>query len=111
MKIRYFLTALLLFFILFHFTKGAIIEIKNPLNATSFEALISSILNFLKTVSLVVGPIILVVAGYFFVTSMGDPQKVSQAKKMVIYTLIGVLIIVLAEGIVNVIKSVFQTKK
>jgi len=53
-------------------------------------------------------PAVIIIAGYFFVTSAGDPAKVSQAKKMVLYALIGLLIIGMAKGIVTLIKGVFQ---
>jgi len=82
--------------------------ITNPIEADTFEELIDAIINFLWMFGIAVVPAVIIIAGYFFVTSAGDPAKVSQAKKMVLYALIGLLIIGMAKGIVTLIKGVFQ---
>lgn len=82
--------------------------IQNPLCAKDFPSLINAIIDFLWTFALAVVPIVIIIAGYFFVTSAGDPAKVSQAKKMVLYALIGLLIIGCSKGIVALIQKVFK---
>lgn len=64
--------------------------------------------NLVKTVlTLVFGVIgalavfFVVVGGFKFVTSSGDPQAVSKARGTVIYAVIGLAVAVLAEVIVN----------
>lgn len=86
------------------------VTIINPLKWDTIEELINAIINFLWAFALVVVPIVIVIAGYFFVTSMGDPAKVSQAKKMVLYALIGLLVIGFSKGIIAVIQEVLKRR-
>jgi len=44
--------------------------------------------------------IIVVVAGFMYVTSGGDPGKISNAKDAIIYALIGVVITIIAQAII-----------
>lgn len=82
----------------------------NPLTAKDFPSLINNIIDFLWKFGIAVVPIVIIIAGYYFVTSMGDPAKISQAKKMILYALIGLLIIGMSKGIVVLIQEVFKTK-
>ena len=82
--------------------------IENPIEADTFEELINAIIDFMWMFGIAVVPMVIIIAGYFFVTSMGDPAKVSQAKKMVLYALIGLLIIGMAKGIVTLIQEIFK---
>lgn len=82
------------------------IEITNPLQWDTFEELINAIIDGLWTISLVLVPIMIIIAGYFFVTSAGEPDKINNAKKMVLYTMIGFLIITMAKGMIVFLKEV-----
>ena len=85
------------------------INIPNPINATSFEALIGSITNFIFVVCLALSSLMIVIAGYYFITSSGDPKKVDTAKKIILYTLIGLGIIFFAKAAVSILKAVLGT--
>jgi beta-lactamase regulating signal transducer with metallopeptidase domain len=82
--------------------------IENPVEAETFEELINAIIDFLWMFGIAVVPMVIIIAGYFFVTSAGDPAKVTQAKNMILYALIGLLIIGMAKGIVTLIQEVFK---
>jgi hypothetical protein len=99
--------ALLTIFSFINFA-NAQIAIKNPLKYDTIEQLINAIINFLFTLALVVVPLVIVVAGYFFITSEGDPVKVAKARQMVIYALVGLLIIAASKGIIAVIEKVIK---
>lgn len=45
--------------------------------------------------------LLIVIAGLRYVLSQGDPTKIAEAKKMIIYTLAGVVVITLAATIVR----------
>ena len=67
------------------------------------------VLNISADISLLVGyaAIIFVIwGGYKYIMSTGEPQKVAQAKQMIMNALIGLVIAVLATVIVNTIISV-----
>lgn len=81
-------------------------KIENPLNATSFDAVLDKLINFIFWVGITVAPVMLIIAGFMLVTAMGDPMKVDRAKKMILYTLIGLAIVILAKGLIAVLKSI-----
>lgn len=48
-----------------------------------------------------IGLILMLIAGLRYIMSQGDPAKIAQAKNMVIYTLIGVVVSALAWSITS----------
>ena len=65
-------------------------------------------LNWIFTALIIVAAIMLIYAGFIYVTAGGDPGKVKTALNQVIYALIGVAIGVLAKGLIYMI-CVFVT--
>jgi len=72
------------------------------------EAKITVIGNWIFTILLAVASIFLIVAGFFFITAQGDPQKITTARQMLINALIGVGVALSARGMVAVIDSVLR---
>ncbi|MFH1841308.1 MAG: TrbC/VirB2 family protein [Candidatus Nealsonbacteria bacterium] len=81
-------------------------EIENPLKAKEFEEILNTIINFIFAIGLAVTPVIFIIAGFLFVTSGGNPNRLDTAKKMILYAVIGLLVILLAKGLVAVLKSI-----
>jgi len=50
---------------------------------------------------LVFAAIMIIVAGYMFVTAAGNPETVAKARHFVIYALVGIIIAVVAYGVVQ----------
>jgi NAD/NADP transhydrogenase beta subunit len=48
----------------------------------------------------------IIVAGIFYLTSAGNPQRIETAKKALIYAIAGIAIGLAATAIVNIIKNV-----
>lgn len=82
------------------------ITFPNPLNATTFEEIVNNIINFILYVGVAVFPIMAIIAGFLFLSSGGDPSKVKKAKDILLYSVIGLFIVLLAKGIISVLKSV-----
>ncbi|MFH1780625.1 MAG: pilin [Candidatus Nealsonbacteria bacterium] len=80
-------------------------QICNPLAYDNFEDLIDAIVSFLFNLSLVVAPIMLVIAGILYVTSAVNPKQIETAKNIILYTIIGFSVILLASGLVKVLQS------
>lgn len=81
------------------------VEFKNPIEYDTLIDLVKGVTDFLYSVALVLAPLFIVIAGYFFVTASGDPKKIETGKNIVLYTLIGLLIIILSHSLVNVVKD------
>lgn len=83
------------------------VKIDNPLKYDTFVELIEAIINFIiYDIAPVLATLFIVIAGFYFVTSSGDPAKIKTGQDIIKYTLIGFLIILLAAGLIAVIKSV-----
>ncbi len=94
-----------LFFLLTPFLAGAI-KFENPLVGITFEELIDAITDFIFWVTIAIAPIMIIVAAFYFLTSGGNPEKVSKAKKIILFTIIGLIIILLGKGIVAIIGQI-----
>lgn len=85
-------------------------QICNPLKVDSLQALLDAIINFIFWIGMTLAPVILIIAGFLYVTSAGDPKKVETAKRMILYALIGLVILLLAKGFVVVLKSIIGVR-
>ncbi len=78
----------------------------NPLNATSIQELIRAISGFIWRLALAIAPVMFLIAGFLFITSGGDPNRVRTARNLFLYTVIGLAVVLLASGLYEVIKSI-----
>lgn len=96
---------LFLFSFLMPLLTGAI-TIEPPFALPTFEELINAIVDLITWVALAIAPIMIIVAAFYFLTSGGDPEKVRKAKKIILFTVIGLIIVLLARGITGLIKQI-----
>lgn len=66
---------------------------------------LDDITNWLFAILLIVAVIFIIIAGFFFITAMGDPDKVKTARMMVLWSLVGVLVAVAAKGLVMLVRQ------
>jgi len=67
----------------------------------AFHNAITTVINILSSIIGVVAVIVIIVAGFRFATSGGDTNKVGAAKNSIVFALIGLAIVVLAQLIVH----------
>lgn len=85
------------------------IEIENPIQAQDFTELLNRIIDIIFYLSLAIAPLMLIVAGFYFVTAEGEPKKIDTAKNIIKWVLIGLLVIFCSKGIIDLIdKSIFE---
>jgi len=90
--------------------KAVTIAIENPLKYNTFGELINNLINFIFSVALVIAPMMIIIAGFYFLTAMGDVNKIQQAKNIIWWTIIGFIIILLAKGLVAVLGEIIGVK-
>jgi uncharacterized membrane protein len=105
-KIIIYLISLIFNFIFLTSLAANEINIENPLRWRTFQDLISAIINFLTAFAFAIFPIIIIIAGYQFMSAGGDPKKIEEAKQMIGYALVGLIVILAAQAILHAIKSV-----
>ena len=86
---------------------------KNPNNPLKQFDSVAAIVNVILPTMYIVGAFIflamLVYGAFTFLTSGGDAEKVAKARKTITYTVIGLLVVVTAVLIVNLISFILDT--
>jgi hypothetical protein len=89
---------------------GSETTIVNPLTTNSFDEIIDRVINFLFYVAMVVVPLMVIVGAFFILTAADDPKKAEQGRQIIFYTIIGLLVVLFAKGLISVLKGVIGVK-
>lgn len=86
-------------------------NVQSPLKSTITDvpSLILAILNLLITISIPIIVIAIVYAGFTYVTSQGNPEKIKTATRMLTYAIIGAVLIIGALVITQIIGTTVQS--
>jgi len=83
-------------------------EFPDPLGGQTLADIVGNISKWLLNLAIILGPVLLVIGGIIFMTAAGDPNRISTAKRIILWTIVGFLIILLAGGIVSVVKNLLE---
>ncbi|MCL5733260.1 MAG: hypothetical protein M1334_01170 [Patescibacteria group bacterium] len=78
----------------------------NPLGSNSLQVILSKILSNLVVVIVPIAVIIIIYGAFQMLTAAGNPDKFTKGRMTILYAAIGIGIVLLADSIVIVIKSV-----
>jgi hypothetical protein len=81
-------------------------DIPNPLDATSFTDLIGDIIVWVRNIGIGIAIIMIIYAGFLFMTSGGSEEKVTTARKTLIWSLIGLAILIMGSAWISLIKNI-----
>ena len=82
------------------------LNILNPLGGTSdITTLVKNIINFLIILAVPITAILIVYAGFLYITSAGNDEKVKTAQKALIWAIIGFAIILVASSVPTIIEK------
>ncbi|MFZ1074893.1 MAG: hypothetical protein WAN50_00775 [Minisyncoccia bacterium] len=85
------------------------VTLTNPLGTgTTLNSLLTSILGFVVQIGSIIVVLMLVYVGFLFVTAQGNDSKLSQARNALLWTVIGALILLGAQGIALGIQATAQ---
>ena len=74
--------------------------------------MIQTIINVVLSIVGIIAVVVVIFGGFTYMTSAGDPGKITKAKNTIMYGIIGLIIALLAYAIVNfVMENVFSTTK
>lgn len=71
---------------------------------------IDTIINIIFTFLLVFAAIMLIMAGFQFMTAGGDSEAVKKARDKVLYAIIGLIVAFLARGLISFIEQMLTSK-
>lgn len=84
------------------------VTLENPIGANDFETLVSNIAVWVRRISIPIAVIFIVFAGIKFITSQGNPEKIIAAKRMLLWTVVGLAIIFIGGGFISLIRSILS---
>lgn len=69
----------------------------------SFRSLVLTIVNFALTFLGLIAVVMIIYGGFLYVSAAGNEEKINQGKKIIMYAVIGIVIILLSFAIVNTV--------
>lgn len=90
-------------------TSPTSVTLMNPLQGGgTLEGFLNDILSFVIRIGAIVVVLMLVLVGYKFVAARGSPKEIEDARRMLLYTIIGALILLGAQAISLGIQATVQ---
>ena len=80
---------------------GQIVDGKCETGSNSLDKIIANVVNLLSVLVGIAAVIMIMVGGFKYATAAGDSGKVSSAKSTIVYAVIGLVIVALAQTIVK----------
>lgn len=71
----------------------------------SFRSLALTIVNFFLTFLGLIAVVMIIYGGFLYVSAAGNQEKIESAKKIIMYAVIGIVVILLSFAIVNTVLS------
>jgi len=87
------------------------IQVNNPIASEDLLALIETIVNYLLWIAVVMAPLACIVGALMFLTAGGNDKKVSTAKKMITWAIVGLTIALVSKGIVTLIQNFLESTR
>lgn len=94
---------------LFFATSFALGALVNPIGIGSISGVLDAVAKWMLDIALVLAPLMFVVGGIMFTTAHGDATKISNAKKLMFYTVVGIIVVLLAESLIGIFKGFVST--
>lgn len=89
---------------------GTDFSIQNPLDVKDFADLIAKVTDAIRGLAIPVAVVMILWAGFYYLTAAGVPARYQKANKILLYTAIGLAVIFIGGGFVDLIKSVIGAK-
>ena len=89
-------------------TQTFIFKLENPLEADNFLELIDVLATWLFNLSIPIVVVMIVYSGVMFLTSRGDTTKITKARQILLYAVVGFAIILIGKGFITLIESILN---
>ncbi len=94
----------LILFLVTFFVEAA--TIRNPLDDEDIGSLLERIGSEIGSYIAAIATIVLIVSGIYFLISAGNPENIEKSKNMIKYAIIGIIIGLSAQAIINTVRNV-----
>jgi hypothetical protein len=83
-------------------------RIRNPLGVEDLGQLVQRLADQLANLAIPVAVVLYIYAGFQFLSARGNPERIAKAKKTMLYTTIGLAVIFIGGGFVDLIRSLLN---
>lgn len=80
-------------------------EFTNPLIADSFAELIEGIIDWVAMIGVIIAVGMIVYSGILFMTAGGDKEKITTARKALVWSLVGLAVLLIGSNWISIIKD------
>jgi len=80
----------------------------NPLACETFAECIDGIISCIVCYSPIIAFLMIIIAGFLFITAGGDPERIRTAKRIIFWTVVGLFIVLFCKGIISLIRKVIE---
>jgi len=87
---------------------SAQVTISNPIQAKSFHDIIAAIARFATTIITPISVVVILYAGFLYMFSAGNPEKVKKARQALTWALVGLAIVLIGQGFIYIIEDVLK---
>lgn len=84
-------------------------QIRNPLQFQTIQDFFSAIIRTIITISIPIIVLLVIYAGFLFVTAGGNESQLTKAKVTILWTLVGAMVILGAFVILNVVTGTVES--
>lgn len=81
-------------------------SITNPLNATSFTELINDLAAWIFMIAIPLATLMFLIGGFMFMVSGGNEEKITRAKKTMLWSAVGLAICLIGAGFTYIIGEI-----
>lgn len=85
---------------------GGSIRVENPLGSRQFSDVLVAIINWIFTIALAISPIMIIYAGFLFVTGGGNPEQITRGRNVLVWTFVGLVVIILSRGLIAILQGI-----
>lgn len=78
----------------------------NPLRWCNIHGIVEGIVGFLFWFGIALFPLMILVGAFYIMTSGGNERRLATGKRIIFYAIIGFLLILLAKGVIGIIKVI-----
>jgi len=88
---------------------GPPVTVTNPSGSSSVSELVGKVLEWVLGIAGSIALFMLIIGGTMYITSTGDEQKIATAKKIINWTLIGLVIILTSYSIIAILDNILTS--
>ena len=99
-------TGILAFILLFGLNAYALtVTFPNPLQSTTLNDIVNVLIDLLFKIGIILVPLFIIYGAFMIATAGGNPEQVSRGRKIIVWTCVGLVFLLLFRGLFDLVLS------